>query len=228
MTIVSKTSPVTLVGGSKLSEADLTIGLSLAPTLVAIDGGANRLLSANLRPAAVIGDLDSIDAAARAAFADVLHLISEQTSTDFDKALRHIDSPLILALGVLGGRLDHELAALNSLVVHPDRPCIALGEENIVFVCPPQIALPLIPGTAVSLYPMGPVGLRSTGLAWPTDHLTFDPSARIGTSNAATGPVRLWASAPVMLVILPRDALETAAQALLALPRDAKWPARDR
>ena len=55
---------------------------------------------------------------------------------------------------------------------------------------------------------MGPVRGRSEGLRWPIDGLAFDPTGRIGTSNAATGGVvRLGFDAPRMLVILPVDLL---------------------
>lgn len=226
MTIVSSIAPVTLVGGSQLSETDLTIALKFAPTLVAADGGAQTVLAAGLRPEAVIGDMDSISAAARTAFVDVLHTVPEQTSSDFDKALRHISAPLVIALGVMGGRVDHELAMFNGLVCRPEVRCIALGGSNVVFVCPPALTLALPAGTPVSLFPMGPVQVGSTGLRWPTDGLHFSPAGRIGTSNEARGPVTLGADSPQMLVILPRDCLGVAVKALLVAGSDATWPAR--
>jgi thiamine pyrophosphokinase len=96
-----------------------------------------------------------------------------------------------------------------------------LGPESLSFHLPPEIALPLGPGTLVSLFPFAPVRVRSEGLLWPTDHLDFAPHRRIGTSNEATGPLRLRPSGPGMLLILPRAALPLAAEALRAAPR---WP----
>ena len=228
MTIVSAKTAITLVGGAKVRPDDLTTALSLAPTLVAADGGADTLLSAGLRPRAVIGDMDSIGAAARAAFADVMIEVAEQETTDFDKALRHIRAPVVLALGFAGGRLDHELAMLHGMLARPHQPCVALGVETLVFLCPARLSLDLPAGTAVSLFPMGQVGVASEGLVWPTEGLRFQPAGRIGTSNAATGPqtgpVRLAADAPLMLVILPRDTLALVVRALAALPASARWP----
>ena len=66
-----------------------------------------------------------------------------------------------------------------------------LGDEDVMFVSPPEIDLPLDAGTRVSLYPMAPVQVRSTGLCWSTDGLSFAPDGQIGTSNQATGPVTL-------------------------------------
>ena len=44
----------------------------------------------------------------------------------------------------------------------------------------PEIDLPLDAGTRVSLYPMAPVQVRSTGLYWSTDGLSFAPDGQIG------------------------------------------------
>lgn len=222
--IVHSSDPVTLVGGADLRLTDLTNALRFGPTLVAADGGADHLLRAGLQPQAVIGDMDSITDAASAAFAGVLHRVPEQQTTDFDKTLRHIAAPLVIALGVTGGRFDHELAALHVLLCHPDRLCLLLGPDSLTVVCPPELTLHLTPGTVVSLFPMGPVRCGSTGLRWPTDGLDFVPTSLIGTSNEATGPVTLTPDAPAMLLILPADTLAETVRALLTAP--AQWPAR--
>ena len=219
--IVQSQEPVTLVGGGPLPPGDLSMALRLAPILVVADGGADAALAAGARPVAVIGDMDSLSEAAARAFAGRLHPVSEQATTDFDKALTRIDAPLVIALGFAGGRLDHELAALHSLVLRADRPCILLGPSTLAFHAPPDLSLPLEPGSLVSLFPFAPVGVASEGLLWPTDGLAFAPDSRIGTSNEARGPVRLRPARPGMLVILPRAALPLAVAALAAAPR---WP----
>lgn len=213
--------PVTLVGGGPLSDEDLSTALALAPSLVAADGGADRCLQAGLAPLAVIGDMDSLSPQAAGRLADRLHPVAEQDSTDFDKALTRIDAPLVIALGFAGGRLDHELAALHSLLARAERPCLVLGPESLCLHAPPRLDLPLEAGAVVSLFPLAPVRVASTGLRWPTDALRFDPATRIGTSNEAMGPVTLQAGGRGMLVILPRAALALAVHALLAAPR---WP----
>ena len=222
--IVHSPGPVTLVGGANLRRSDLKKALSFAPVLVAADGGADHLLRAGLQPQAVIGDMDSITGAARAAFAAVLHPVTEQMTTDFDKALRQIAAPLVIALGVTGGRFDHELAALHVLLRYPHRVCVVLGPDTLTVLCPPRLALTLAPGTPVSLFPMGPVRCGSTGLRWPTEGLDFAPATVIGTSNAAIGPVTLTPDAAAMLLILPASALAETVRAVLAAP--ARWPVR--
>ena len=223
--IVQSLEPVTLVGGGPVPRGDLALALALAPILVAADGGADAVLAASAVPIAVVGDMDSLSEDAARAFADRLHPISEQETTDFDKALTRIDAPVVIALGFTGGRLDHELAALHSLVLRADRACILLGPATLAFHAPPDVTLALDPGTLVSLFPFAPVRIASQGLLWPTDHLAFEPATRIGTSNEARGEVRLRPSGTGMLVILPREALALAAQALSAAPR---WPSTSR
>lgn len=216
--IVSSTEPVTLLGGGATGARDLRDALSLAPTLVAADGGADTALASGLVPGAVIGDFDSLSAAARAQIdPQKLYEISEQNSTDFDKALRHITAPLVIAVGFTGGRLDHELAAFHTLVARAGQACIVLGGEDIVFHAPSAMTLDLAPGTRVSLFPMAEISGQSTGLRWPIDGLSFHPARKIGTSNEALGgPMTLNVDGAGLLVILPRTLLVPAAQALIA------------
>ncbi|MFD1912245.1 thiamine diphosphokinase [Halodurantibacterium flavum] len=207
---------VTLVGGGSLHHSHLPDALAIAPCLVAADGGADAAMLAGLRPEAVIGDFDSISPAAQEAFADVLHHVTEQESTDFDKCLRLVEAPFYLALGFLGERLDHTLAAFTSLVTYRDRRCILVGERDICFLAPERLNLSLPEGTRLSLYPMGAVRGEGSGLRWPIAGLDFAPDGRIGTSNMVTGPVALRFDAPRMLVILPRGCLRAALRALTA------------
>jgi thiamine pyrophosphokinase len=205
--IVHSNFGVTLLGGGEVDPGCVAESLTIAPCLVAADGGADRALAFGLSPQAVIGDFDSISAEARAMIApERLHPIAEQQSTDFDKCLMHVQAPFFLALGFAGGRLDHTLAAMSVLVRHPGRRVLLVGRDDVVFVAPPELDLNLRPGTRFSLYPMGQVTGVAQGLRWSLEGAPFTPDGRIGTSNEALGPVRLSLSGP-MLVLLPRDCL---------------------
>ena len=221
--IVYEMEPITLVGGAEFSQAALKRSLDLAPHIVAADGGANTALKNEVIPTAVIGDFDSFDESARNHLPQgCLHKIEEQDSTDFDKCLRNIDAPLIIGVGFSGARLDHQLATYNTLVRFPHHRCILLGSEELVFLAPPSLRLPLEPGCPVSLFPMAAVEGVSDGLRWPINGLNFAPDGRIGTSNEATGPVHLALTTPKMLIILPQLMLELAVDALLSTK--AHWP----
>jgi thiamine pyrophosphokinase len=211
---------VTLVGGGRVGARLLRRALTLAPVLVAADGGADRALAAGLLPDAVIGDLDSLSPEGRAALPEGrLHRIDEQETTDFDKCLRSIEAPFVLGLGLAGPRLDHTLAALNVLARHPDRRCLILGAREVCFLCPPRLELALPPGTRLSLFPLAPVRGESAGLRWPVGGIDFAPGGRIGTSNVTEAPrVRLAFDAPAMLVLLPAGALRAALEGLVPGP----------
>ncbi len=217
--IVAADSAVTLVGGGPVSVADLHEALRLAPQLVAADGGAAACLAAGAVPEAVIGDMDSLDLAARARLpAAALHPIPEQDSTDFEKCLTRIEAPLIIALGFGGGLLDHTLAVLNAMARHPARRCVLMNPRDAVCLVPPRLEVDLPAGTRVSLFPMAPAAGTSEGLHWPIDGIDFAPDGRSGTSNRATGPVELTTRAPGLLLILPRNAGDALLCALATAP----------
>jgi thiamine pyrophosphokinase len=213
--IVQSQSGVTLIAGGPVLARDLRRALCLAPILVAADGGADRALALGVRPAAVIGDMDSITSATRTSLQDVFHRVAEQDSTDFDKALRHIEAPFVLALGCLGGRVDHELATLSVLVRRHKTRCFLIGREDVIFAAPPVLDIAMQAGDRFSLFPLAQVTGRSTGLKWPIAGIAFAPNGRGGTSNEATGPVHMEIDAPGMLVIVPRARLGAALQAVV-------------
>jgi thiamine pyrophosphokinase len=218
--IVQSTHGVTLAGGGPFSLRDLKLALARAPLAVAADSGADRLLRLGVEPCAVIGDMDSISDQARARIPVAhQHLVSEQVTTDFDKALRSIDAPLVLALGFAGARLDHGLAAFSTLIARTERRCILIGPQDVAFAAPPRLTLAVAPGEPVSLFPMAAVTGRSEGLEWPIAGIAFAPDGMIGTSNRAVARrVLLEFDRRGMLVILPRRRLDAAITALREAP----------
>ncbi len=226
--IVRAEEPIALVGGGQIGPNDLKMALNRVGLAVAADGGAAVLVDSGRVPDAVIGDFDSLNASYRRKIpAGRLFLIHEQDSTDFDKALRHIQAPIVLGVGFLGERIDHQLAVLSALVRHRDRACVLLGEHEVVFHAPPWLKLSLEPGCTVSLFPFCRVTGRSQGLKWPIDGLELEPGGRVGTSNKAEGALELEIDNPGLLVMVPRDALDHVMQAFLT-GLTGRWPALSR
>lgn len=202
--IVFSEEPVLLVGGAFGNNAQLEALLAEVDTVVAADSGADWLMSLGRVPDALIGDLDSVSPATRAAMPrERVHRIAEQDSTDFDKALRNIRAPLVIGIGFLGGQVDHLMAAMTVLMRYRDRAVLLVGDEDVVAHLPPRLDLSLEVGTRVSLYPLRRVSGTSRGLQWPIDGLTLSPDLRVSTSNRATGPVELVMEGAGMLLILP-------------------------
>lgn len=214
--IVQTPDCLTILGPSDATTEDVDEALRRAPKLVAADGGAARALELGHMPDAVIGDFDSLPHSILQDLpAGRLHRIAEQDSTDFEKCLARVQARLVLAVGFSGRRFDHALAVMNTLVRYPERPCVVIGGEDIVFAAPRrEIALDLPIGTRLSLFPMSELRMSASGLRWPVGQIDFAPAGRIGTSNEVAGPVRLHPDAPGMLVILPRAALAAAIEAL--------------
>ena len=88
--------------------------LAAADVIVAADGGARALLQAGWRPAAILGDMDSLPldllAAWHAGGGETLVVPPEKDETDLELALRYVlqcGACRIAVLGALGGRVDH-------------------------------------------------------------------------------------------------------------------------
>ena len=206
-------NPLTLIGGGDVARADLDAALALAPTLVAADGGAQAAVDFGYKPEWVIGDLDSLSEEARGIVgADRVLEIAEQDSTDFEKCLRTLRARILLCVGFLGGRLDHQLAVLHAVARAREGRCILLGASEVVFHVPRKFTLDMARGDVVSLFPFAATSGRSEGLEWPIDNLPLAPSGMISTSNRALGRIVIETDAPGLLVILPRSYLNAVMQ----------------
>lgn len=222
-TILTTDQTVLLVGGGAIDrdrfKSDLDRGL---PTIAA-DGGADAVLKHDHIPDFVIGDLDSLSKTARSRIpSDRIHLVAEQDSTDFDKVLRHVHAPCFEAHGFMGLRMDHSLAALNTLVRYPHKRCVLHAENDLIVLCPSKLRLELPKSCRVSLFPMRPVKGQTSGLKWPINGLDFAPWGQSGTSNMALGAVDLAFETAGMLLILPVDQIDELRRGLANAPT---WPA---
>ena len=209
--VLTSATGVTLVGGGQVEPGALDAALALAPVIMAADSGADTALAHGHRPAAVMGDLDSLSEAGRRELADVLHLVAEQDTTDFEKCLTRIAAPFVIAVGFSGPRLDHALAALNVMARRAGPPVVMLAGEDAVLACPRRVTADLPAGMRLSLFPMGAATAAGSGLRWPVDGIGFAPDGRIGTSNEVKGKLDLIVTGP-MLLILPATQLATAVE----------------
>ena len=209
--------PVTLAGGGDLCPETLSLARGIAPTVVAADGGANRLRKWSVPVAAVIGDMDSIvDAEFWRRRVTQFIPEDEQNSTDLEKCLRLVRSPLYLAVGFLGSRLDHSIAALGITVSSCAGPIILVAERDIAFPAPTSWEARIPAGARISILATRRVRIgRSSGLRWPPDGLCFDVGTTRGVSNVALGGmVRLAFDRPGALLVMDNEHLREAACSL--------------
>ena len=179
---LSVETPVVLVGGGRLDEAQLK-ALGGAWPVAAADGGADAAARAGLKPVLVAGDFDSISSPQLFSGSRVVE-VPDQDRTDFAKALDLIEAPLVIGLGLLGKRLDHTLAATNTLSRAGGRPVVLLDKRDAVLFSRGAVAMDLEPGDRVSVWPLqGQSFAGSKGLVWPLDGLHLEPAALTGTSN---------------------------------------------
>jgi thiamine pyrophosphokinase len=209
--IVDVTEPIALIGGAQIGPQHLNILQTLTQTFVAADSGADHLRIAGITPRAVIGDFDSLSDQSRTDFAPQLYHITEQDTTDLEKALGCISAPVIIGAGFLGGRLDHSFASFNVLARLATVPLILVSGTECCFRGPDaawQIALPV--GTPFAILPMEDVVVSSTGLAWDMDDMALSPVGRVSSSNMTAADVVSVRCTGAAIVTLPLSGLAAA------------------
>lgn len=204
-------APVLLVGNGPVEEAMVALALHHCGAVVAADGGAESAVDLGLELAAIIGDMDSCPVDFPVNSKTQIIEINDQSTTDFEKCLDVIEAPIIIGVGFLGGRLDHELAALNTLAGSPQN-VVLIGEEDLVFKLRPHSELTLPLGTRISIFPYGTgEGIISNGLAWPLTGQPLAPDGAVSISNRTVAKdIEIWAKDTPLLCVLPRTYLPAA------------------
>lgn len=216
---LTSNEPILLIGAGPAPASVLKSAHGLYQRVVCADGGLAHAQAAGIVPDLVVGDLDSVDLATLGP-AQVVQT-PDQNLTDFEKALAAVDAPAVLAAGVLGGRLDHQLATFSTLVKTP-RPVVAFDGDVAVFQVPPlqDVAVPVPKGAPVALYPLVAVTCTSQGVRYPLDDAAMAPDGLISTSNhMAADTWHLHASGPGLLAIVPVSCLPDLVQVFAQVAR---------
>ncbi|HOZ72536.1 MAG TPA: thiamine diphosphokinase [Spirochaetales bacterium] len=157
--------------------------------ICAADSGLDTLRSWGLRADLAVGDMDSLaDRSLLDGCAEVLAFDRDKDDTDTELGLRELRArgygPITMAGGG-GGRLDH-LLALRALLERPSGPDEWLCAGERVVRLEEKRSFVLAVGATVSVFPLsgGASGMRSVGLKWPLDGLSWG-SGGFGVSNVA-------------------------------------------
>ena len=185
---------VVVVANAPLSWSEPLVRLvQSAELVVAADGGANHLARIGVRPAAVVGDLDSIRSEVREWLGErCLVPRPDQDHTDLHKALAYViderGAGRVTVLGATGGRLDHALENLALLARWAGRAEIELRDESTRIVAVTAAAsFAVARGSTVSLLPAGRCErVWTEGLRWPLAGAPLDLLDRTGVCNRAT------------------------------------------
>jgi len=148
-------------------------------TIICADGGARHALALGLMPHTIIGDLDSLPpeivSELRAAGVEIIEHPVKKDETDLELALLLAmarGATDILLLGMLGGRLDQQLANLLLLTRaewHGARLRLADGNQRAELLRGGgQVTLHGAPGDTLSVVPLENLGgLSLSGAEWP-------------------------------------------------------------
>ena len=178
-----------------------------ATSLFAADGGANHLARIGIRPSAVIGDFDSIRPSVRAWLGEsaLIHR-PDQDRTDLDKALSYLLDEIsfsrLTVLGVLGGRIDHEIGNLTLLGARSlGQNLIFRDSTSTLIAASGKFNLPAQSGETWSFWTLDPsVLVTIKGTRWPVEGVSLNlrPSmSNIAEAdsikiNAEGGPVFIY------------------------------------
>ena len=167
--------------------------------LIAVDGGGNHIHAMGLFPDLVLGDLDSITAAAKEAFSahgcSFMTYPSAKDASDLQLALEHAASlhpRQIILLGALGKRFDHAYGNVLLLNFFTDRGIhvVILDETHEIQVIDSQVNFSGMAGDTLSLFSLTPttLGVTTHGMAYPLKHESLHMGDTRGLSNIIKDP----------------------------------------
>lgn len=157
---------------------------------ICTDGSVNFAGQYKKLPHAIIGDMDSISENEKKKFSNMMYTISDQETTDAEKAILFLQDKSyqhIHILGALGKRLDHTLYHLNLLAKYQKSNCkiTIWGETEKIFLARSPFKLKGKIGDTISFFPLfGKVDiLLEKGLKYSMNVSDFEFSKTVSISN---------------------------------------------
>lgn len=209
-----------VLAGGDAADAALLAWAQSADEVYAADGGADRLLRLGLKPAAVVGDLDSTSMLPRLQelhAENAIDLVHDpgQSTTDCDKLLAYAAKKghaEITLFGVEGDQIDHVVATLHSAAKAPLRVRIVLRTGiGWVLRVNEKVEVPSRFERRVSLLPLtDPTVAALAGVRWPLDLAKLSPTGLSSISNRASGEIvsaSVFQGAALLTVEFPTEEL---------------------
>ena len=212
---------VVVIGGGALAPRGLD-AVRPDAVIIAADSGLDHAVEAGLRPAVLVGDLDSISASGRmwayAREVEIHEHPADKDATDTEIAIaRALEVPGIRQLLLVGGidedgerRLDHQLATILALG-HPSLAGLGsiravLGDTELLVLHPGRrTVLDVEPGQTFSLLALhGPCsGVHVSGARWPLVDASLAGTEARGVSNEAAERTEVHVAVGVLTVVVP-------------------------
>ena len=186
--------------------------------VVAVDGGYASLSAAGVRPCFCLGDFDSLGYVPSEPNVEVHPAMKDDSDTALALSWAHGQGFASVAVyGALGGRLDHTMATLQSLVgfARKGMRLVAVGEDCLVAFLSAsgwnELRLPAGLEGTVSVFAASDTarGVSEEGLKYELDNAVLTNGVALGLSNEFTGQEsRVSVQEGELMVFLPLMPLE--------------------
>lgn len=185
-----------IIAGGELPE-DEVIEIHDDDRVICADRGYGYALKRGIMPHILIGDFDSYDLPEDAVPEDVevLRSVPEKDDTDTLMAVRTAierGAENIVIYGALGGRLDHTIANIQTLIYIHSQGCtgeIRSAVNTAMILGTGEHHLENIPGWYLSIFAATAETVieELSGVKYPLSGYTMTPCFPIGVSNEITG-----------------------------------------
>jgi thiamine pyrophosphokinase len=173
MTDNDLSSCVVIVADGTFPTHEIPVGyLKRAYRIICCDGSAGNLVNAGLIPDAIVGDMDSLDAALADRFADRVFVDESQDTNDLTKAVSwcwEMGYKDLVIVGATGKREDHTIGNISLLVEYAnDMNVIMVTDTGIFRPCLKSSEIESFTGQQVSIFSIDPdTEVSSHGLKYP-------------------------------------------------------------
>jgi len=184
---------VVIVANGKFPEHEIPIGiLKNADVLVCCDGAITKIGDLKLEPAAIVGDLDSLDEHLKMKYTSILHYDADQNTNDLTKAVKWCKNRgynNISIVGATGLREDHTLGNIGLLPLYARKGLEVKMYTDYGFFTPLLLSSTLesYKGQQVSIFSTyNLTKLTTTNLKYPINDSTLN-EPWMGTLNESLG-----------------------------------------
>ena len=199
-------NPVVIVGNGEFPAHQIPLNhLKNAGTIICADGGADQLISYNLTPNAIIGDMDSTKLR-KDDFKGAWISSPNQNRTDLQKTLDWcIENNLndVTVLGTMGRREDHSLGNLHVLAEFSKKMDIRfITNYAVIYSFKGKRTFSSLIGQQISIVAIEHVrSISTSGLKYELNNEQFSPACNGISNEAKNDEFSINTSHPVWLFI---------------------------
>ena len=191
--IRDKQEPALIIANGEACSMDLLEQLlEWSPTVIALDGALDRVMSLGIKVDVWLGDFDHAQEPRTDLDAYPLKKVfaPDQNKTDLEKAFEYLLAegyPAVNVVWATGLRMDHTLNNFHSLVRYGREIKIVFFDDfSTTYLLPPHFEKWYPAGTPLSIIPYGQAfGVKSEGLAYELNHPVLKLGTQTSSSNAA-------------------------------------------